>query len=49
MYIKGNWRRAQRTDTNRNRTKEEIREEVDSQGEEQKTTGIRVTLNMNTS
>lgn len=44
MDIKGNWRRAQRIESNRNGTKEEIREE--EEGEKQKTSGVSVALNM---
>lgn len=45
MDIKGNWRRAQRIDSNRKRTKEEIREAGDREREKQKTSGVLVALN----
>lgn len=45
MNIKGNWRRAQRLENNRNRTKEEIREAEAT--EREKLSGVPITLNVN--
>lgn len=43
--IKGNQRRAQSRESNRKRTKEEIREDEQRQREKQKTSGVPAALN----